>query len=199
MQTNETTSTTSKSKSKSNGGGAWRESREDQSRVAEMMSEGGGVVNPAVTPETEENPFPQARSDIEPPQKRLSRWLEEASRKWGMRRLKTLVEKKGRLSHSMGAVPRNMHRVASQTQLILELIDDFRDGTYRKITWRSLALLVGAVLYAVSPADVIPDGLPIVGQMDDLAILAVVTRLLQSDLREYCRFKGYPEAEYFED
>lgn len=191
MQTNETTE-------KTNGEGVWNQTPEDQHRVDEMLSEGGGVVNPAVTSaDAEDDPFPAARSEIAPPSKRFWRWLEDVSQKWGKERLKMLVERKGRLSHTMGSVPQNMHRVASQTQLVLELLDDFRDGTYRQISWRSVALLVGAVLYAVSPADVIPDALPLVGQMDDLAVLAVITRLLQKDLRDYCRFKGYPEEEYF--
>jgi len=97
----------------------------------------------------------------------------------------------------MGAVPEGMHRVANQTRLVLELIDDFRDGTYREVSWRSIALLTGGILYSVSPADVVPDVLPIIGQLDDLVILAIVTRLVHGDLRDYCRFKGYDERDYF--
>jgi uncharacterized membrane protein YkvA (DUF1232 family) len=108
-----------------------------------------------------------------------------------------LVKRKGRLSRTLEVVPQNMHRMANQTQLVLELIDDFRDGTYRDISWRTIALLVGGILYAVSPADIVPDALPFIGQMDDLAVLALITRLANGDLRTYCRFKGYREEDYF--
>lgn len=159
--------------------------------VSDLLSEGGGVVAPRVLNDTSPG------AEVEEPPGAFTRWLEDFSSKWGKERLKRLVDQKGRVSESMGSVPRNMHRVANQTRLILELIDDFRDGTYRQISWRSMALLVGAMLYAVSPAEVIPDVIPFVGQMDDLAVVGLVTRFLNRDLRRYCEFKGYDVDEYF--
>jgi uncharacterized membrane protein YkvA (DUF1232 family) len=90
-----------------------------------------------------------------------------------------------------------MHQVANQSRLVLELIDDFKSGVYREIPWHSIVVIAGAVLYSVSPADVVPDVLPILGMMDDLAIIGLATRIIQKDLRAYCRFKGYDEAAYF--
>jgi uncharacterized membrane protein YkvA (DUF1232 family) len=128
---------------------------------------------------------------------RLGRLLEALSEKLGNKYLGLLTIKRGRVSESLGGVPRKMHRVANETQLVLELIDDFVDGTYRQIPWHSMAVLAGAVLYSISPADVVPDTLPVVGVLDDLAVIAVAVRLVRRDLRAYCRFKGYPEDEYF--
>jgi uncharacterized membrane protein YkvA (DUF1232 family) len=128
---------------------------------------------------------------------RLGRLLEALSEKLGSKYLGLLTLKRGRVSESLGGVPRKMHRVANETQLVLELIDDFVDGTYRQIPWHSMAVLAGAVLYSISPADVVPDTLPLIGVLDDLAVIAVAVRLVRRDLRAYCRFKGYPEDEYF--
>jgi uncharacterized membrane protein YkvA (DUF1232 family) len=55
----------------------------------------------------------------------------------------------------------------------------------------------GAVLYAVNPADVVPDALPILGTIDDVAVVALAVRLVQRDLRRYCEHKGYSVDEYF--
>jgi uncharacterized membrane protein YkvA (DUF1232 family) len=161
-----------------------------------MLSEGGGVVDPQAEhgPDSQ-GAEPQVR--VEPPPRSFTRWLEELSHKWGAEHLKTLAQRKGRLSDTMGIVPENMHRMANQTRLVLELIDDFRDGTYREISWRAVALLVGGLLYTVSPADVVPDVLPFLGKLDDLAVLTLVTRLVNQDLRNYCAFKGYDVDEYF--
>lgn len=169
---------------------------EQGQRVQDMLAEGGGVVEPDVSVADElENPEPE--STAERPERKILGWLEDFSHKWGAARLKTLVKRKGRLSKTMGALPESMHRVANQSRLALELIDDFRDGTYRQISWRSVALLVGGLVYAVSPADAVSDVIPVVGQLDDLVLLAVVARLVQGDLRKYCQFKGYDESEYF--
>ncbi len=126
----------------------------------------------------------------------VSDGLEKLSAALGRQYLERLA-RKGRVSESLGSVPRRMHKVANQAALLLELIDDFKDGTYREVPWRTVAIASAGVLYAVSPADVIPDYIPILGTLDDLALLAVATRFIDEDLRAYCRFKGYDEAEYF--
>lgn len=181
----------------------------ETSEVEKMLDEGGGVVEPNVP--TGDAPGDAARADTQPvvppienvdssappPQKRVVRWLEDKARVWGLNHLERLVQRRGKLSKTMAAVPRNMHRVANQTQLVLELIDDFRAGTYRAIPWRSMVVLIGVLLYTVSPADVIPDTFPLVGALDDLSLVALATRFVDKDLRAYCRFKGYSEDEYF--
>lgn len=181
-------------------------------RVEEMLLEDGGVVEPRVPVEAhrstsdelngaqvESSEFGSSefRSTAVRPQGKIQAFLEDLSQYWGTRRLSTLVRKKGRVSKTMKVVPDSMHRVANQSRLVLELIDDFRDGTYREISWRSIALLTAGILYSVNPGDVIPDAVPILGQLDDLVLLAVVTRLTQGDLRKYCRFRGYEERHYF--
>lgn len=40
------------------------------------------------------------------------------------------------------------------------------------------ALMVGALTYVVSPVDVIPDFIPVIGQMDDLVVLTKALKLL---------------------
>jgi uncharacterized membrane protein YkvA (DUF1232 family) len=166
-------------------------------RVQDMLSEGGGVVEPRVPVSEEANDDSNSEGVLEKLSAVAVIWLEDVARKWGTDHLRTLVSKKGRLSKTMEDVPENMHRMANQTRLVLELVDDVRDGTYREISWRSVALLVAGLLYTVNPADVVPDGLPLIGRLDELVLLAVLTRLVRNDLRTYCRFKGYPEGEYF--
>jgi uncharacterized membrane protein YkvA (DUF1232 family) len=45
---------------------------------------------------------------------------------------------------------------------------------------------------------VVPDVLPVLGSLDDVVLLALAVRVLRNDLREYCRFKGYSEEQFFE-
>jgi uncharacterized membrane protein YkvA (DUF1232 family) len=94
-------------------------------------------------------------------------------------------------------VPENLHRTANQLALGLELIEDFRENRYRRIPWGSLALLTGALLYAVSPADVLPDALLGLGSLDDAVVLALAVRLIRPQLEAYCQFKGYSWEDYF--
>lgn len=123
----------------------------------------------------------------------VERWAERI----GKRHLLRLAQERGHLALALGDVPSKMRKVAQQTHLALELLDDFRSGEYRDLSWRAAALLSAAVLYVVSPLDVVPDLLPALGHLDEVAILTVAVRLVEKDLRRYCRFKGRPEADYF--
>jgi uncharacterized membrane protein YkvA (DUF1232 family) len=40
----------------------------------------------------------------------------------------------------------------------------------------AVLMLVGALIYLVSPVDVLPDVLPLLGQIDDLGILGMAAR-----------------------
>lgn len=102
-----------------------------------------------------------------------------------------------RLGAPLERIPENLHRTANQVALGLELLKDFRAGRYRDIPWGSLAILTGALLYAVNPADVIPDALIGLGALDDAVVIAVALRLLRRDLEAYCAYKGYAWVDYF--
>ena len=57
--------------------------------------------------------------------------------------------------------------LVSRARLAARLVRDPRVPLFAK------ALLVLAVVYVLSPVDVIPDVLPLVGQVDDLAIISL--------------------------
>jgi uncharacterized membrane protein YkvA (DUF1232 family) len=132
----------------------------------------------------------------------LRQWLERAVKgageALGQRYLHRLATAHGTLRESMSGIPERLQRVAQQSRLVLELLDDVRSGTYRELSWYSVPVAAAALLYTVNPADVVPDALPFLGAIDDAALLALAVRLLRHDLRAYCRFKGYPEAQYFD-
>ena len=54
------------------------------------------------------------------------------------------------------------------------LIRDWFNGAYDKIPGRMIASLAGALIYFISPVDLIPDWIPMAGFLDDAAILAAV-------------------------
>lgn len=143
----------------------------------------------------------QAAAESAPPALRhwLGRAVKGASDAVGQRYLTRLTGiATSSLRESMSAVPERLQRVAQQSRLVLELLDDVRSGTYRDLSWYSVPVAAAALLYTVSPADVVPDAIPFIGALDDVALLALAVRLLRQDLRAYCRFKGYPESQYFD-
>ena len=58
-------------------------------------------------------------------------------------------------------------------------------GEYREIPWKSLLLIVAAILYFINPIDIIPDLLPIVGLTDDFAVLFMVYKSIGADIDKF--------------
>jgi uncharacterized membrane protein YkvA (DUF1232 family) len=125
----------------------------------------------------------------------LERALERAARAVHDRYLERLSG--GKVNESIRALPDRIQRTAQQTRLVLDLVEDVRSGAYREAHWYSLPIAAAALLYAVSPTDIVPDVFPAFGVLDDVAVIAAAVRILQGELRAYCRFKGYPEEQYF--
>ena len=133
-----------------------------------------------------------------PPSGRLASFVENVvAERFGHRLLVRLAADRGRVAKAWRALPDRMHLVANQTKLMLELVDDFRAGTYRKLPWHSVVIVAAAILYTASPADIVPDVIAGVGVLDDIAVVAIAARVLRKELTAYCEFKGYPVSEYF--
>jgi uncharacterized membrane protein YkvA (DUF1232 family) len=58
------------------------------------------------------------------------------------------------------------------------MYDYVKSGNDRSVK----ALIVGALLYFISPADFIPDVIPILGYVDDIAVVATVYKLVKDSL-----------------
>ncbi len=65
------------------------------------------------------------------------------------------------------------------------LIKAYVTGTYRVIPWATILKIVAVFIYFVSPIDVIPDFLPIIGLTDDIALLSWLFSSLQSDIEAF--------------
>jgi uncharacterized membrane protein YkvA (DUF1232 family) len=88
-------------------------------------------------------------------------------------------------------------KLINQIKLALEMIKDFRAKKYREVPWKSIMLLAFVLMYFLSPFDLIPDFLPVLGFTDDALAFAGVFKSLQSDLKKYCMWKGYDLEKYF--
>ena len=62
---------------------------------------------------------------------------------------------------------------------MIRLIRAYHKGEYRDISAQNLRVIVAAIIYFVSPFDVIPDSVPILGNIDD----AMVVRLAMESVR----------------
>jgi uncharacterized membrane protein YkvA (DUF1232 family) len=73
---------------------------------------------------------------------------------------------------------------------LLRLIRAYAKGEYRQIPWHNLVLIVAAVLYFLTPVDVIPDFIVGMGYLDDAAVIAWVMNTVKSVLNEFLKWEA---------
>lgn len=54
-----------------------------------------------------------------------------------------------------------------------------------KMPWKTLLWAIVCAAYLISPIDILPDILPILGITDDFAFIALVLLMIQRDVRRY--------------
>jgi uncharacterized membrane protein YkvA (DUF1232 family) len=74
-------------------------------------------------------------------------------------------------------------------KLLWNLLKDYYNGTYRNVPWKFIAAIGFAVAYLISPIDVIPDFIPLVGYVDDAAVFGLVVKSFMSEIEEYKNWK----------
>jgi uncharacterized membrane protein YkvA (DUF1232 family) len=74
-------------------------------------------------------------------------------------------------------------------ELLISLIQDYDSGKYQEIPWESVAGILTALLYVISPVDLIPDFIPLIGTLDDAVVVAVCLKLVKKDLDAYTFWK----------
>ena len=68
---------------------------------------------------------------------------------------------------------------------LLRLLKSFAKGEYKYLPWRSLVMAIAAVLYFISPLDLIPDFLPFGGLADDVTIIGLVAKAIRRDMEDF--------------
>jgi uncharacterized membrane protein YkvA (DUF1232 family) len=65
------------------------------------------------------------------------------------------------------------------------LVKAYAMGHYRDIPWKTILLIVAAILYFISPIDLLPDLIPITGLTDDFGILLWVYNAVAVEIDKF--------------
>lgn len=78
-----------------------------------------------------------------------------------------------------------LRKLLDDVKTLIGMVRDYVRGNYREVSWRSVAAAVVALLYVADPIDLVPDLIPVVGQLDDEATLLLAMYLIGDDLQRY--------------
>ena len=81
--------------------------------------------------------------------------------------------------------------LVESVQRLVRLVKAYAGGTYRGVDKSNMVLVVAAILYFLSPIDIIPDYIPVVGLLDDITLITWIITTLGEELD---RFEAYEDS-----
>ena len=87
-----------------------------------------------------------------------------------------------------------LQKYSELAKLMYGMLKDYRKGVYSKVPWFTIATVAFSFLYILNPLDIIPDFIPGLGYIDDMAIFTFGLRFIESDLHNYLDWKIEKEA-----
>jgi len=75
-------------------------------------------------------------------------------------------------------------------KLLFEVVGAWMKGTYKEIPYTTIVAIFGALLYFISPIDVIPDFIPVIGYIDDALVIGLTIKAISHDLEKYKEWKS---------
>ena len=72
--------------------------------------------------------------------------------------------------------------------MLIEMIKAVKSGKYQVPKW-AIPVIIGAVIYVVSPLDAVPDIIPVAGWLDDGAVVAAAVKALEEVIKAFIKYK----------
>jgi uncharacterized membrane protein YkvA (DUF1232 family) len=82
-----------------------------------------------------------------------------------------------------------LSRFIEDGKLLLSIVKDYWSGGYRQVPYGTIAASAFTLIYVFNPFDLVPDILPVIGQVDDVAVISACLLLLEQDLHKYKDWK----------
>ena len=111
--------------------------------------------------------------------RQAKRILEEQSQ------LKALFGQVSKKLQTLNGSHKQINELLEHVQLFLRMIKKSFSGEYSSFSNKTLLSLVFGLLYFVTPLDVVPDFIPLLGFSDDLSIIYFILKNFKSDIEAF--------------
>ena len=82
-----------------------------------------------------------------------------------------------------------LNRFVEDGKLLIALVKDYWSRAYRQAPYGTIAASAFSLIYVFNPLDLVPDILPVIGQVDDVAVISACLLMIEHDLHKYRDWK----------
>lgn len=82
---------------------------------------------------------------------------------------------------------RNVNAASAKEKFFVlgRLIKAYALGQYKEVPWKTILLIVAAIIYFLNPLDLVPDLIPLTGLTDDFAVLVWVYNSVSNEVEKF--------------
>ena len=85
------------------------------------------------------------------------------------------------------------YKVQDSVIALARMLSAWVKGDYRNISTKSIIAVVAALIYFVNPLDLIPDFIPVIGQIDDIFVLGYLIKMLNKEIERFMAWEKEQE------
>ncbi len=91
-----------------------------------------------------------------------------------------------------GKLSEKYYQIQDSVIALTRMLRSWLLGDYKNISTKTIIAIIAALIYFVNPIDLIPDFIPVIGQLDDLFILGLLIKTLNKEIE---RFMAWEETQ----
>jgi len=85
------------------------------------------------------------------------------------------------------------YKVQDSVIALARMLSSWVKGDYKNISTKSIIAVVAALIYFVNPLDLIPDFIPVIGQLDDIFVLGYLIKMLNKEIERFMAWEKEQE------
>jgi len=84
-----------------------------------------------------------------------------------------------------------LRRFASEFRMLFSMLDDYYQRRYCEVPWYIISSIGAALLYVLTPIDLLPDFIPLIGYIDDASVFTFCLNLVRKEVIKYQNWKAH--------
>ncbi|MFN8296438.1 MAG: YkvA family protein [Chitinophagales bacterium] len=85
----------------------------------------------------------------------------------------------------IGQATESFYKTQDSIIALTRMVRSWAKGDYKNISTKSIIAVVAALIYFVNPLDLIPDFIPVIGQIDDILIIGYLIKTVNKEIERF--------------